>query len=282
MLLNNLHKKQLVIFYFICFALTYLWLIIHGLLLCQLQPVLFLNKLDITRNILMLTDLQHSIIADKSLQLIFDGIYIFLPLALLICCIKNYSIQYFLAVINCIFNFMYAMQITSMSTLSVEGYISWILFPLVFAFRSSEGFYYMIQSMRYFFLLIFVSAALWKIRGGGIFNVEQMAAILVKQHTSYIWSDPLDWFSQLIRFLAIHKIFSWCIYAATTVTELVFIIGFFTKKYDRLLIILFIAFLLGNFFIMRINYISWVIFTGCLWFARYAEPVSRNKKIVFQ
>ena len=251
-----------------------MWLIIHEFLLCQLQPVFFTNHLDFSRNILMLTDLQHALIKYPSLQLSFDLLYILLPIILLVSFTKNLKVQYPIAVVNAIFNFVYAMQITSMSTLSIEGYISWILVPLIFATTSERAFYYMLHLIRYFFILIFVSAALWKFRAGGIFNTEQMAGILLKQHTSYLWSNPNDWFSRCIRFFAAHPVLSWFIYLAATLTELFFIVGFFTKKYDRLLIVLFIIFLLTNFFMMRINYIFWFIFTGCLWFARYAEPVS--------
>ena len=251
-----------------------MWLVRHGFLLYQLKPVLFINHLDFSRNLLMLTDIQHAIIKYPALQLSFDLLYLLFPLALLVSHIKNSRTQYPLAVINAIFNFVYAMQITSMSTLSIEGYISWILIPLILAFRSNQAFYYLLHLMRYFFILIFVSAAFWKFRAGGIFNLEQMAGILLKQHTGYLWSNPGDWFSRFIRFLAQHTITSWAIYLAATLTELFFIIGFFTKKYDWLLIVLFILFLLTNFFVMRINYISWFIFIGCVWFARYAEPVS--------
>lgn len=266
---TNTYRKQFILFYFICFAVTYLWLFYNGLLLQQLKPVFFLNNLDFSRNILMLTDIQHAVINNPWLQVIFDTIYIISPIALVICSILNYRAQYLIAVFNSIFNFIYAMLITSMSTLSIEGYISWILIPLVFAFRSGGTFFYMVQIMRYFFLMIFVSAALWKIRAGGIFNMEQMSAILVRQHTGYLLSDPGDWFSRFISFLAVHTRLSWCIYLGATISELFFIIGFFIKKYDRFIIAIFILFLAFNFLLMRINYISWVVFTGCIWFAQF-------------
>jgi hypothetical protein len=270
--LTNLHRKQFLIFYFICFAGTYCWLAYHDLLLFQIKPVFFLNKLDFSRNLLMLSDIQHAIIGSHLLQMILDAVYILSPLALLISGLAQHPAQFGIAVFNSLINFIYAMMITSVSTLSIEGYVSWILLPLMFAFKSEGSFFYMLQTMRYFFLIIFSSAALWKIRAGGIFNIEQMSAILLKQHTSYLLDAPHDWFSRLLRYLIIHPKISWSLYLVAALAELFFAIGFFTKKFDRLLLVIFILFLLFDFFLMRINYMSWFIFTATLWYAKYTLP----------
>jgi hypothetical protein len=198
---------------------------------------------------------------------------------LLISGLAQHPAQFGIAVFNSLINFIYAMMITSVSTLSIEGYVSWILLPLMFAFKSEVSFFYMLQTMRYFFLIIFSSAALWKIRAGGIFNIEQMSAILLKQHTSYLLAAPNDWFSRLLKFLISSTKVSWCLYMVATIAELFFVIGFFTKKYDRLLLIIFILFLIFDFFIMRINYMSWFIFTATLWYTKYTLPQTRLIKL---
>lgn len=272
MQLTNLHRKQFLIFYFICFAITYCWLAYNDLLLLQIKPVFFLNKLDFSRNLLMLSDVQHAVLRSHLLQIIFDAVYILSPLALLISGLAQHPTQYAFAILNSFVNFIYAMMITSVSTLSIEGYVSWILLPLMFAFKPGVSFFYMLHTMRYFFLIIFSSAALWKIRAGGIFNIEQMSAILLKQHTSYLLAAPNDWFSRFLNFLISNTKISWCLYLVAALAELFFVIGFFTKKHDRLLLIIFILFLLFDLFIMRINYMSWFIFTGTLWFSRYTLP----------
>ena len=241
----------------------------HGMMLHQLAPVFFLNKLDVTVNVVLLTNLHTAVMNSPVLQLTLDGLYFLLPVLLCICCIGGYRLQYILAIATAVFNLCYGILLSTMSPLSIEGFTGWIMLPLVFAFKKDGYFYYMLHTMRYFFLLIFASAALWKIRAGGIFNTEQMSAILLKQHAAHLVGSPGDWFSKFINYLVIHKQLSYCIYLMATLCELVFFIGFFTKKYDKALVIIFLAFITFNYFLMGINYFAWSAFLGCLWFSRY-------------
>jgi len=257
--------------------MSFCWQAINNSLFSQLHPVLFLNRLDLTRNLLMLTDIQHAVINKSVVPLMLDSLYLLAPVTLLVTCIRNSKWQYPIAWINIIVNFVYAMMVTSMSTLSIEGFIGFIMVPLVFGFRSDVSFSFGLQLMRYFFLLIFVSAGLWKIRAGGLFNTEQMSAILLKQHAAYIYSSPENWYSRLILYFVRHSSLSWSIYLTATLTELAFITGFFTKKFDKLLIGLFIMFLLLNYFVMGINYISWTIFIFCMWYAKYPFSDKENE-----
>lgn len=269
MFLSSIHRKKIAAFYFICFALYYGWYYVHGMLLHQLSPVFFLNKLDITVNLVLLTNLHNAVINSPVLQVVFDSLYILLPMSLFISCRAGYRVQYILAIATAVFNLIYAILLSVMSPLSIEGFAGWIMLPLVFAFKRESSFYYMLQTLRYFFLLIFSSAALWKIRAGGIFNTEQMSAILLKQHAAYLVASPVGWYAEFINYLITHKILSYCLYLAAALAEFVFIIGFFTKKYDRVLIIIFLVFVLVDYFLMGINYFSWSAFLSCLWFSGY-------------
>ena len=279
MFLSIKHRKQLVLFYFLCFAVYYGWYWYHGILLHQLKPVFFLNRLDLTANIVLLTNLHHAIIDQPWLQILFDALYFILPLALYISCIRDYRIQYFLAVATAVFNLVYAVMLSALSPLSIEGFTGWMLLPLLFAFKRGSSFYYMFHSLRYFFLLIFFSAALWKFRAGGIFNEEQMSAILLKQHSAYLVGKPDDWFSSMIGYLVKHDKLSYLIYLLATLMEGVFIIGFFTRRYDRILILLFLTFVAFDYFLMRINYFSWTAFIGCLWYSRLTPDTGNTETL---
>ena len=210
------------------------------------------------------------------LQILFDGLFFLIPLLMFSCCIANYKLQYQLAVLTAVFNLIYAILLSSLSPLSIEGYVGWIMLPIVLAFRNETSFYYALQSMRYFFLLIFFSSAGWKIRAGGIFNTEQMSAILVNQHAAYLVEEPGNWFAKFIRYLIVHKQLSYIIYLLATLSEFVFVVGFFTKRFDRLLIVIFVAFVLLDYFLMGINYFSWVAFLACLWFSRLQMKKETN------
>ena len=273
MFLSNLHRKQLAIFYFICFAVCYGWYCFHGLLLHQVAPIFFQNKLDLTVNLIMFTNLQHYILHNSQLQFFFDIAYFMLPLALCISCFFTNRLQSVLALVTSGFNLLYAVIVSATTPLSIEGFTGWIVLPLLFTFKSESSFYYMLHTLRYFFILIFFSSALWKIRAGGIFNMEQMSGALLIQHAAYLAGSQTDWFANFIKYLINHKQLSYFIYLMATIFEFVFIVGFFTKKYDKALIGVFLLFVVGDYFLMEINYFSWSAFLGCLWFSRFRLKV---------
>ena len=204
--------------------------------------------------------------------MLFDVLFFLLPLLLCICVVAGYRLQYLLAILTAAFNLVYAVLLSAMSPLSIEGYSGWMMLPVVLAFKKDVSFYYALQTMRYFFLLIFFSSAIWKIRAGAIFNVEQMSAILVNQHAAYLVAEPNAWFSNVVKYLVTHRQLSYIIYLLATLSEFIFIIGFFTKRFDKLLIIVFILFVLLDYFLMSINYFSWTAFLVCLWLSKYECP----------
>ncbi len=275
--LNKFHRKKAAYFYIACFLLSYAWLFFNGLLLHQLKPLFFLNRLDVTLNLLFLTGVQKSVIHNHSLRLLLDIIYLLLPLLLFYSI--NRKTQPYVALLNSGYNLVYTLLLSTFSTLSIEGFMGWILLPLLFIIKTERGFYYLLHCLRYIFLMIFFSTGLWKLRAGGVFNLEEMSGILVKQHAAYISQQPFDWFANLIHYLIVHYKISYLLYLFTVLVELSFVVGFFTKKFDKLLILLFLLFVLFDFVLMRINYFSWVAFLLCLWFAKYDEPTSANDKL---
>jgi hypothetical protein len=270
--LNILHKKKYAVFYFLCFLISYCCLFLNNSLISQTKPVFFINHLDFSLNLLYLSKLHLLLINSEKAKFLFDFLYILLPSVLVFLIVKNYKSQYIFAIATSVFNLIYALLISSVSSYSIEGFIGWMVLPLLFAPNSDKGFYYTLNTLRYIFLLLFFSAGVWKIRAGGIFNLGQMSAILSAQHGAYLVSNSKDWFTILLKFLITHTQLSYIIYLIATVMELFFVIGFFTKKLDNVLIVFFLLFLLFNFTIMRINYFAWIAFLGCLWLSKYKEP----------
>jgi hypothetical protein len=173
------------------------------------------------------------------LRILFDTLYFLLPTLLVLAILANSKFQYFIAVLNSIFNFIYALLLSLLSFYSIEGFVGWILLPLIFAFKNEMGFYYALNSVRYIFLLIFFSAGVWKIRAGGIFNLEQMSGILAMQHVTYIAGNTEDWFTKTIKYLIVHNKLSYILYLSAAMAAVSFFIDFCAKKFDKLLIIIF-------------------------------------------
>ncbi|MEX1203281.1 MAG: hypothetical protein WEA59_08565 [Ferruginibacter sp.] len=241
-----------------------------------MQPVFFLNKLDITGNIWMSAGLQQLIIQSSGVRCTLDLLYFSLPFVMYVAVVREGKMQLWLAIFTAIGSMMYCYLLSTMSLVSIEVFIAWMIFPFIFAGSHLQGFYFRLHMVRYLFILFFFSTALWKLRAGGLFNVEQFSAILLKQHLPVLVSAPNNWFSQFIQWLIDHRNASYLLYFIATMIEFVFVLGFFTKKYDRILAVLFVCFLIFNYWLMEINYFSWLPFLGCLYFSRYSLSSSSN------
>jgi hypothetical protein len=267
--LNSKHKKQFVLFYLVCFLLNFCWLFYNNLLLAQKQPLFFINYLDVTRNIFMLTGLHKSIMSSNTVCVLLDLLYLLLP------CLLTYIIYFeksgykSIAITASVYTLFYAIFFTLFSYLHVDYFIACIFIPLLFFAKSDEGFYYGLHSLRIVFVLMFLSSGLWKIRTGAIFNMEEMSGILLQQHKQFLWNNPNTILSKALYFLIENKASSYVFYLLGAIAELIFAIGLFTKKYDKQLAVVFILFLIMDLWLMQINYFNWFIFVGLLYFSKY-------------
>ncbi|NOU38154.1 MAG: hypothetical protein HOO89_05530 [Ferruginibacter sp.] len=269
MLLTNKHTKQYAVFYAICFVVCSFWHFYLGRTLSSISPIFFLNRLDISLNILLLTNIQHYIIENKWLQICLDFVYFLLPILLAYSFIKNKNAHKFFAISTSLFSIVYLLLFSIFSIISIEVFIAWMFVPLVFYASNSKSFYFMMHILRLLFLLFFLSTAIWKISTGAFFNIEQMSAILQIQHPAYLAENPNTFYAKVLNFYIKNENISYLFYASATLLELSFLIGFFTKKYDKILIVFFCLFLTFDYFLMGINYTQWLPFMGCLYFSKY-------------
>ena len=276
MLLSEKHIKQFACFYLLCFLINYGWFWFNGLLFSSVNPVFFLNRLDLTRNIFMLGNLQHFIINYQWLRICLDVTYLVLPVILTVTVLVNFKGNAIIAFCTIAFILVYAIFFSAFTYISIEGYISWILVPLILSARTTKGFYYYLHAIRILFILFFVSAAIAKIRSGVIFNTEQMAAILLKQHNIYLVSNPDDWFTKSINFIVEHRAIGYIFFVCGTIAELLFATCFFTRRFDGYLIWVFCIFLAGDLFLMRINYFTWMVFMGCFYYSSFSLQEERQ------
>ncbi len=276
MLLSEKHIKQFACFYLLCFLINYGWFWFNGLLFSSVNPVFFLNRLDLTRNIFMLGNLQHFIINYQWLRICLDVTYLVLPVILTVTVLVNFKGNAIIAFCTIAFTLVYAIFFSAFTYISIEGYISWILVPLILSARTTKGFYYYLHAIRILFVLFFVSAAIAKIRSGVIFNTEQMAAILLKQHNIYLVSNSDDWFTKSINFIVEHKAIGYIFFVCGTLAELLFATCFFTRRFDGYLIWVFCIFLAGDLFLMRINYFTWMVFMACFYYSSFSLQEERQ------
>ena len=118
------------------------------------------------------------------------------------------------------------------------------------------------DAARYYFFFIFASASIWKLSTGALWHPGQMSTILMAQHAQSIYESPTSFFSQFHSYLIAHagiaQIFLW----AGFLIQFSFLGGFFTRKYDRVYLALFLTFFVINYLLMQI--VSLDLFIFCL------------------
>ncbi len=248
------------------------WYLYHRLSFTQIAPVFFVPKPDITGHFIFATGLQQALVVHSWLRLLFDVLFYSLTPLLICCFIKKRKLTIALAWLSFIFNIFYCYLLSCMSFVSKEPFIAWMLFPLMFTGFQTKGFYFKLHILRILFILFFATAGLWKLRGGGAFNVEQFSGILLHQYATVLSSGEAGWFVQLIKYLINHTLLSFVLYWLVILAELLFLIGLFTKKYDKLLLWILIGFIVFDYFLMEINYFSWLPFSLLFYFSKYSIP----------
>ncbi len=269
-MLTKKNTDQFINFYAVCFIANYFWLFFNGLTFSTYRPLFFTNSLDFTTNIILLTNIQSLIISSKAFKILLDILFFVLPLILFYTHHYKIKLRPVIAILNSIFNIFYCTMLCIFCNSSIHQFIPWIILPIVFCCKSDKKFTALFYIFRWIFLAIFLSAGLWKINTGSIFETEHMGAILLQQHAQ-AFIDGNE--SSIIKFIIAHKTVGHFFYIAAFFAEISFIIGFFTTKYDRFLIIFFCSFIILDYALMEINYFSWIVFIVFLYFSN-----NSNKK----
>ena len=222
--------------------------------LYQLQPSFFYTRQDVFTWLFMQTGLHQWLLSNRGGCMLFDVLFYTAPCIYFLHYRYNKNTAYLSALLMLVINWVYVQCYTLYPSNSIEGHVAWLLFPLCFIARKDETFYILFESLRYFFLYFFVSAGLWKLRQGGVFNSQQMSGVLLYQHKQLLTSSPGYWQAKFIMWLVRNVWVGYLLYLLATMAELSFVAGFFTKKLDRLLAIVFILFLLMDHLVMRIPY----------------------------
>jgi hypothetical protein len=130
-----------------------------------------------------------------------------------------------------------------------------VLVAFLSCFKNVEKFNLIFSFSRLYTCFIFVSAAFWKLCRASVWNEDQMTNILLQQHGNEILGQDPALFNLQI-WLIEHPMISNGLWLGAFVLELSFLIGFFTRKLDSLLLVLFIVFLLMDLIVMKINFLE--------------------------
>ncbi len=244
--------------------------------LYQLQPAFISNRFDAFTWLFMLTGLPQYLLNNPVACIIADALYYTMPALAYLAAARSQRLLTTVAIGMLMVNWCYLQCYPLYGITSIEGYTGWLLMPLLFIPRSPRTFAFLLLGGRYFFLFFFASAGIWKVVQGGVFYSSQMSGVLLYQHKELFTQQPFGWHAKLL-WQVVASGWGYALYVAATLAEIAFVTGFFTKRFDRWLIVVFLLFLFTDHWLMRIPYYETLPWLLTLWFSQRAAkevPVS--------
>jgi len=147
-----------------------------------------------------------------------------------------------------------------------SGYLL-ILLPLLF--RNVKSRQIVFEFTRYFLLFFYISAAFFKFKSGSFLSIDHLSHAIVNQFTPYFLEQANSIRTAFNLYLITHHNLASFLYITAAILEFSAIIGFFTKKFDKYLAVIFLLFHFGNWFIMDIAPIGQIAFICTLFFSQY-------------
>lgn len=275
MQIKDTYRSKIIAWYCIIFYLLMIYKWANGMFLYQLQPYFFYIRPDLITWLFMQTGLHKWLLNNYYGCVLFDVAFYVTPL-LFFCVYRNMKkFTSVAAIFMLCINWIYVQCYTLYPSNSIEGHVAWLLFPIIFIPKKEETFLLLFEGLRYFFLFLFGSAGIWKIAQYGLFHTDEMSGVLLYQHKELLTNSADYWYSNVIMYLINHPLLSYLLYLSSALLEFFFIVGFFTKRYDKYLLAAFVMFLLMNHLIMRIPYYEVAPFILTLLFKQATKPVEK-------
>lgn len=236
-------------FYRIYYVLIFLFIIKQGfdrLFLHQFaEPILIFPNIDNTYWLFHLLNIPQIIASNYNSLMAFDIILLSCSIALIF--ISN---QRWLNRLFFVLYFIYFICVNTFSGHHSHMLIGILFGNFIFCFDKIELQIKYIYLLRYYLLFIMTSAAIWKIARGSFFDSHHLSNIIYNQNLYFSNIYP----KQILTFLIHQESISHILYITATLLELAFVIGFFTRKFDKLLVLLFILFFVMDYYLMGLNF----------------------------
>ncbi|MBK6368675.1 MAG: hypothetical protein IPL64_15445 [Flavobacteriales bacterium] len=152
--------------------------------------------------------------------------------------------------IYCVAILMYFIVHTTYANHHYRPIIGLVLAGTPFAFRMPRS-YTVFQAVRYYVLFIYTSAGLYKIFRGSWVNTDQMTGIIENTQLELLLLHSDGWHAHFFTWLLEHQWASWGLFLLAVWMETVFLIGYFTKRWDLWLFCTAISLHIGFYLTMR-------------------------------
>lgn len=245
------------VFGWLFLVLLYQWS--ASLMISQLEsPVLLRVDLDLTYWFVHLTGIGELFNTSYGAALSFD---ILLTLLCLIAAVFPKRIL-FPILAGCFF-LVYCVLLNSYQCWHYHNLITLILLIVPFCFNSPKTFSVLFAGVRYAVAYIYASAAIWKLVRGSVFNEGQMQWLIEHNYVDRLAVDgyQLNFLENAVFQLSTYPTLSSVALIIGVVMEASFLVAFFTRKFDRYLIVIGVIFHLITAILVDVSFLQlWILF----------------------
>jgi len=261
------------------FATILVHLIFSGLantLVHQLQaPVLKFPYVDPTFWIMHLLHIPEFISSHFYIAWLFDILLFTLCILTIIFPQKKWLIGSFI-----ILYFNYFIIFNSFGAHHTHALIPVLIAPVPFLF-SRKTFFYLWEALRYFLLFSYAAAFIWKLFRFSWLNKNQGILILKKNLTPYLYFNPHTSLANIYQWFLNNPATTNCVFLCGFILEGLFIVGFFTKKYDKYLFFISIILPVGFWFLADALFFEELILSITLLNLNAGYKYLKNDQAVF-
>lgn len=232
-----------IVFTFI--LLTLLYAFFSNALFHQVQsPALRYPYVDPVYWLLHLFRVSDAFVSNYTTAYILDAL---LFISCVYCILFPLKRIFFLAFL--IIYFIYFIVYNSYGAHHTHAGVGILLIPIPFLFRKQISFSLVWEALRYYTLFVYTSSFLWKLCRLSFLQPDHGTLILKNNLTPYLYYSPESVLSNCYHWLLQYPWLVNAMYITGFIAEGIFIIGFFTKKYDRYLLLLSVLLITGFWFL---------------------------------
>lgn len=253
--------RYYLLFFCVCFLVFHAVRWSNGLTLFLLRdPFIYNPRQDPLMWTYIFSGIPQWIVSQRGLALILDLVVV-VPCvtALLIYKKKPNWIPVLMRIQLALF-VIYILTVFSFQSLSIRKYLGLALVPLAFVSLKKGWFEDATKWLRWYVMFIFSSSAMWKILRGSVFERDQFVNIMRNQHFEHLIHFPDHISTQIGTYFIEHPDIAMGFYCLVTLIQLSFAMGFFTRRYDKYLLVAFLLFILGDYLVMRVEYWEFLVF----------------------
>ena len=229
----NTSRDSLCRFVFICVLLLLIYDAVSHTLLTQLQaPVIVYPYVDVTYLLFNLSHLNNLLTANFFIAVCFNVFMYAGCIAAIIFPSKKIFILAFF-----ILYFLYFLIYNDYGAHHIHSKVGILLIPIPFLFADKD-FLFVWNALRYYTLFIYADSFLWKLFRKSWANNRQGIAILKENIIPLLYAHPNYKAAGLYYYFLEHPAYADVLYKTGFVLEGLFIVGFFTKRFDAYLIII--------------------------------------------